>query len=654
MSGWNEAAWFVFTAGLALKGTAVLGAAWLAALLLRKRPAAERHWVWTSAALTLFALPAFAFALPALHIPTAPWLPDPAAVLFHVNGTAGAGGDQTVATRAAVPMPANARLISPFDWRLSLMLLWAAGSGLAFARMLLAYAAVGRARASARPFTDRALCHELSRRLGIGRRVELLQAGCGAMPMTLGVVRPAVLLPSEAAAWSEERRRMVLLHELAHVRRGDVAAHCMARTALALYWWNPLAWKAWREFLKERELAADDVVLRAGERASDYAGHLVAVARSMQLAPAMGWAGVPMARRSQLEHRVAAILDSRIERSATGRAWGFAAAVAAIAIAGPLAAVRAQDSTPSVPADVNTAVRIAQAQKNYESLENAAKAAEQRGQYDTAKQFLDPAVELRAEKAGRQSIEYALGLLKLGDLESKRNQNQSAEDFYSRAVQILGDRPEAARALVVLGITAIERKDYSRAVEYLERAQHNDPRQAGVALMWLGVTHSSEGDVNEADAHFKAALALQDPNSTGAVTILQVYSRFLLKQGRQDEAKELATRAMETQKSIAAKPAFDAGVHKIGPGISAPVPLTRINPQYTNEARVAQLQGTALVSVEIGTDGLAHNIQVVRGLGLGLDEKAVEAIQQWIFKPGMKDGQPVPVMASIEVNFRLL
>jgi TonB family protein len=447
---------------------------------------------------------------------------------------------------------------------------------------------------------------------------------------------------------------MVLLHELAHVRRGDVAAHCMARTALALYWWNPLAWKAWREFLKERELAADDVVLRTGERASDYAGHLLAVARSMQLAPAMGWAGVPMARRSQLEHRVAAILDSRIERSATGRAWGFAAAVAAIAIAGPLAAVRAQDSAPSVPADVNAAIRAAQSQKNYESLENAAKAAEQQRKYETAKQLLDPAVELRAEKAGRQSVEYALGLLKLGDLESKRNQNQSAEDFYSRAVQILGDRPEAAHALVVLGIAAIERRDYSQAVEYLERAQHNDPRQAGVALMWLGVTHSSENNANEADAQFKAALALQDPNSTDAVTILQVYSRFLQKQGRQGEAKELATRAIETQKAIAAKPVFGASVQKIGPGISAPVPLTKVEPGYTEEARIARLQGTVLISAEIGADGLAHNIQVVRGLGLGLDERAVETIQQWIFKPGMKDGQPVPVMASIEVNFRLL
>ena len=664
MSGWNESAWFVFMAGLALKGTAVLGAAWFAAFLLRSRAAAERHWVWTSAALTLLALPLLtlampALALPALRIPAARWLPDPAMALFHVNAVAASGRHDlagavqpaaAAAVRAAIP-----RFVwRLFDWPFALMMAWAAGAALTFARMWFAYAAIRRARAAARPFPDQALCEGLSRMLGIRRKIEILETEPGSMPMTFGFFRAAILLPSGAAAWSEEKRRMVLLHELAHVRRGDVAAHWMARAALALYWWNPLAWKAWKEFLKERERAADDVVLSAGERPSDYAGHLLAVARSLQLAPAMGWGAVAMARRSQLEARLRSILDSRIERSATGRAWGFAAAVAAIIIAGPLAAVRAQDSASSIPADVDAAIRAAQSQKNYEILEGAAKAAEQQNKYDVAKQLLEPAVDLRAEKAGKQSIEYALGLLKLGDLEGKRNLSKSAEDFYSRAAQILGDRPEAVSALIFLGKESIGRKDFSQAVEYLERAQHDDPRQAGVAQMWLGVNSSREGNSNEADAHFKAALALQDPSSEAAVTTFQVYSRFLQAQGRQDEAKELAARAMETQKSTAAKPAFEANVYKMGPGISAPVPLTRIDPQYSEDARVAQLQGTVLVSMEIGEDGLAHNIQVVRGLGLGLDEKAVQAIQQWIFKPGMKDGQAVPVRTNIEVSFRLL
>jgi TonB family protein len=77
-------------------------------------------------------------------------------------------------------------------------------------------------------------------------------------------------------------------------------------------------------------------------------------------------------------------------------------------------------------------------------------------------------------------------------------------------------------------------------------------------------------------------------------------------------------------------------------------------PEYSEEARAARLQGTVVVQVVIGTDGLAHDARILRGLGLGLDEDAIEAISQWQFKPGTKDGQPVKVAATIEVNYRLL
>jgi TonB family protein len=79
-----------------------------------------------------------------------------------------------------------------------------------------------------------------------------------------------------------------------------------------------------------------------------------------------------------------------------------------------------------------------------------------------------------------------------------------------------------------------------------------------------------------------------------------------------------------------------------------------VEPEYSEEARAAKYQGTVVVAVTIGAEGTAQNMMVVRSLGLGLDEKALEAISQWKFKPGTKDGYPVPVMATIQVNFRLL
>src|SRR5205823_11037225 len=215
-----------------------------------------------------------------------------------------------VSSQPLAPRPAQPALWRP-DWRFYVMLLWIAGATAAFVSMLLTCIRVRSLRRSARPSPDRDLSVEIASLLGIPEAVDVLETRAGVMPMTCGILRPAVFMPSEAALWTEERRRIVLLHELAHVRRGDTATQLLARLALILNWWNPLAWVAWREFLKERERATDDLVLHTGARASDYASHLLQVARMVHAAPPLAWAHVAMARRSQLEGRLAAILDSR-------------------------------------------------------------------------------------------------------------------------------------------------------------------------------------------------------------------------------------------------------------------------------------------------------------------------------------------------------
>jgi protein TonB len=82
--------------------------------------------------------------------------------------------------------------------------------------------------------------------------------------------------------------------------------------------------------------------------------------------------------------------------------------------------------------------------------------------------------------------------------------------------------------------------------------------------------------------------------------------------------------------------------------------LKKLEPGYTEEARTEKIAGTVLLSIVIETDGSASSFQIVKGMGFGLDEKAVEAIGQWKFKPGTRDGVPVPVQAQVEVNFRLM
>ena len=536
-----------------------------------------------------------------------------------------------------------------------MMLLWMGGATSIFVQMLVASAFLWRARRTAKPFSDRDLCRELADSLGIRHRVDVLETGAGAMPMTAGVVRCTIFLPSDFDRWSEDRRRMVLLHELAHVRRGDVTTHLLARTALALYWWNPLAWMAWREFLKERERATDDLVLSAGARASDYASHLLEVARRMQSQPAMGWVAVPMARRSQLEGRLLAILDSRINRQAPGRVSGFVAVLVAVGLVAPLAAVHAQESpTPAVVFRTDAVIRAAQEQKNYQVLENAAAAAARVQEFETAQKLLESAVAIRGEVSGKQSTEYAIGLMKMGDLQSKWHLQKSAEDFYLRAAQILGDRPQAAHALTHLGTFAITRKDFPQAIDYFERAQRVDSSQAGMALMWMAVVREREQNIDEAGKLYQSAMSTQDTGSPEAVVIMKVYEQFLRQQGRADEAGQIETRALATQKANAMPAPLTAGVYRIGGAVKAPKLLQKVEPEYTDEARAAKLAGTVIVSVVIGIDGVAHDVQVVRGLGLGLDENSIAAVSQWRFQPGTKDSQPVPVAATIEINWKLM
>ncbi|MFY9789892.1 MAG: energy transducer TonB [Candidatus Sulfotelmatobacter sp.] len=95
------------------------------------------------------------------------------------------------------------------------------------------------------------------------------------------------------------------------------------------------------------------------------------------------------------------------------------------------------------------------------------------------------------------------------------------------------------------------------------------------------------------------------------------------------------------------------GVFKVGGGISAPQPVSTPDPEYTEQARVAKTQGTCILWLIVDDQGRPRDIRVVRGLGMGLDAKAIEAVKQWKFQPAMKDGRPVNVQISVEVGFKL-
>jgi TonB family protein len=100
--------------------------------------------------------------------------------------------------------------------------------------------------------------------------------------------------------------------------------------------------------------------------------------------------------------------------------------------------------------------------------------------------------------------------------------------------------------------------------------------------------------------------------------------------------------------------AQDRRIHRVSePGVIAPKVLYKVDPNYTQEARDAKIEGTVVVDVEVHPDGKAHNLKVERTLDPGLDQKALDAISAWRFQPATKNGKPIAVEATIEINFKL-
>ena len=355
-----------------LKGAAVLVMAGLAdALLLRRSSAAMRHLLWSVAMAALLALPALALLAPGVR---SGWLPDWSATLAgmaaqpqayspappsptpeHATpvGTVAVTLVQVPAQALPPPAPIEPPAAPSPAWLTWAILTWAAGVGLLLTPLLGGLIAVAwRVRRAARIDEPawQVLLGELRTELGISRPVRLLRARAGEAPMTWGVRHPAILLPPAADEWPQPCRRVVLVHELAHIRRGDCLTQLLARAVRAIHWHNPLAWLAVRNLRIQRERACDDVVLACGTKASDYASHLLEIVRSLRWPRPATMAAVAMARPSQFEGRLMAILDACRNRRPPGRSRTVWLCVLAAAMALSIASARSRSASPAAPA----------------------------------------------------------------------------------------------------------------------------------------------------------------------------------------------------------------------------------------------------------------------------------------------------------------
>lgn len=332
--------------GLLAKATLVVAVAGVAAawLVHRGASAATRHMVWALAIGAVLSLPVLSVLLPGWRVAVLRET-EPRAASFSAPAdplpAAPAGADEVpdAAPGAAAPAEVPAAPL-PVEWLM-------AGLYAAVALGLVARVAVGRWSVArlARSATAldapewREMLRDLTWVSEVGRPVRLLRSHLATMPMTWGTRHPVVLLPAAAEGWSAERRRVVLLHELAHVARRDCLLQTLAALACALYWVHPGVWYAARRMRAERELACDDRVLAAGTRARSYAAHLLEVARAFRPAGGASPVAVSMARPSQLEGRMLAVLDAVRSRRTPSRRTSAVAAGVALVISGLMAAV---------------------------------------------------------------------------------------------------------------------------------------------------------------------------------------------------------------------------------------------------------------------------------------------------------------------------
>jgi HEAT repeat protein/beta-lactamase regulating signal transducer with metallopeptidase domain len=334
-------------ATLLIRAGAVLAVAWLLTRALRRAAAATRHAVWSAALTSLLLLPLGAAVLPRWNLPGAggplPVSALPPRFTSNLSSMAagpGASGAPHVHGPVLPPSPDPSRH-QPSKLVVGLVALWLLGVVAGLVRTALCLRSVRRVQRSSVPADARVhrLLAEARCRLGLRRQVRVRWTDAIEVPVNWGAVRPVILLPAQAAEWTDERLRVVLLHELAHVRRRDYLGLLVTRLAQTFYWMNPLVWIAARHSEMELERACDDEVIRAGTASIDYASHLHAIAERLAGDDVVAGA-LAMARPSTLRGRVAAILERTVDRAPlSGRALAGVSLVMAL-VALPLAGVR--------------------------------------------------------------------------------------------------------------------------------------------------------------------------------------------------------------------------------------------------------------------------------------------------------------------------
>lgn len=480
---------FQFLLDLAVKSLVVLVVARLLTTALRRTSAAVRHWVWSVAIISLLALPIFSLALPSWQLGI---LPSPVQVTAAVSPMNAASessalsGVNESAKQAATNSPASRPRLVRFEidsdasalntptnitptehsaeqtagvavaptvnWAGAALVFWLFGALLVVARLLAGTFKIRQLANQADQVTESSwisLVRGLGMRLRLRNSVQLLKSERVSLPMTWGAWRSVVMLPAEADEWPHECRSIVLLHELAHVKRRDCLTQNLAQLACALYWFNPLVWMAAKQLRIEREMACDDQVLEIGTKASDYAEHLVEIARSFRSDNELSPVAVGMAC-SQLESRVRSILDPGVQRCGLNRLSAGLIGVGAMCLISCLAVVQPWGKAAASPIEARGNAQMTEAPNDLQVLPEQTEPVSQSPKVhpgETAEARIIERESLESKEADEQ--EAAQNAVERGEQDGSQGKAQSSELTARQIIEMkaAGVTPEFVEAM---------------------------------------------------------------------------------------------------------------------------------------------------------------------------------------------------------------
>ena len=517
-----------FLIDFSVKSALALGAAFLIAWLMRRASASRRYALWTCALAAVLLLPVALWIGPVRNVDRSAWR------------RATPAQQISVVVHAHRPAPAPV-------WPQNLpTIFWLAGIVAMLVRTAAGHWRVRSLFGKAEEIRDArwlALAAEIGDTIGLRRAVRLKRSAATDVPLSYGLVRATVLLPAESDSWSDERRRVVLSHEMIHTRRVDSLWGLLAQVSLAVNWFNPLAWLAAKQFRREQERSCDDAVVMAGTASTVYAAHLVDLARSIAIPePALG-----MAERFDLEGRVHALLDAGRTRNATSRKLCAAMFATALALMVPLAAVHAQSA-----AGMTGVV------------------------YDPSGAIV-PGATISLKSIGGKNEEVAraneAGLYKL--------QSVPAGEYLMK--------------VMVPGF-AIYQKEVT-----------------------LGAGAASTVNVNLAIGEVREAVDIVGKRPQPAMSAATIRQKI-----------------------------------RVGGNVQPIKLISKVNPDYPADAQAEGVEGTVMLKAVVSKDGSLLGVKSVsNGIDPRLVRAALAAVPLWRYQPALLNGEPVEVITTIDVTFRL-